>query len=73
MMWMGIWNQLQEDKMKPPSQREIKYAILSGFESAELFLPSYLIVTVYLKIGSSVLVRINLSHTKGMKFINFYI
>lgn len=23
-MWMGIWNQLQEDKMKPPSQREIK-------------------------------------------------
>lgn len=24
MMWMGIWNQLQEDKMKPPSQREIK-------------------------------------------------
>ena len=25
MMWKGIWNQLQEDKMKPPSQREIKY------------------------------------------------
>jgi hypothetical protein len=23
-MWMGIWNQLQEDKMKPASQREIK-------------------------------------------------
>lgn len=25
LMWQGIWNQLQEDKMKPPSQREIKY------------------------------------------------
>lgn len=24
MMWKGIWDQLQEDKMKPPSQREIK-------------------------------------------------
>lgn len=23
-MWMGIWTQLQDDKMKPASQREIK-------------------------------------------------
>lgn len=23
-MWQGIWSQLQEDKMKPASQREIK-------------------------------------------------
>lgn len=24
LMWKGIWDTLQEDKMKPPSQREIK-------------------------------------------------
>lgn len=34
-MWIEIWNQLKEDKMKPPSQREIKYVSIERIRNSK--------------------------------------